>query len=74
MHLYAFPPIKLIVVFIFFSTAIFNYAPEAYFYLFVSDLEWCNVLPFLAFYNPFKSFRLVAPILVSIRVLGVEHP
>ena len=46
VHFSAFPPLKLIVVFIFFSTAIFNSASQASFCLFVSDLEWCNVLPF----------------------------
>ena len=46
VHLFAFPPLKLLVIFIFCSTAIFNSTPEASFYSFVLDLECCNVLPF----------------------------
>ena len=46
VHLYAFPPLKLLIVFLFCSTTTFNYPPKASFYPFVSDLEWCNILPF----------------------------
>ena len=46
VHLYAFPPLKLLIVFLFCSTATFNSAPEASFYPFFFQI-WSGAIFYL---------------------------